>query len=133
MQFFRFTFLKRSWQDDKKPLAKHLAFMASLGRDPQSSQAPPSSAPPQAARGTSNKLLLLLFPEGTLVSKLTRPTSKKYADREGITDCTNLLLPRSTGLLFCLRSLAADVPDLKLVVSAAMETCDVRSDCYCSL
>jgi lysocardiolipin and lysophospholipid acyltransferase len=114
MQFFRFTFLKRNWQSDKKPLAKHLAFMASLGHTESKS---PQAAPPSATRGVANKILLLIYPEGTLVSVLTRPTSKKFADKVGIEDCTNLLLPRSTGLLFCLRSLAADVPDLQLVVS----------------
>lgn len=117
MQFFRFSFLKGNWEKDRKPLAKHLAFMASLGQNIEDAPRTGSSAPRAAIRGLKNKILLLIFPEGTLVSVLTRPKSKQYADKQGIPDCTNLLLPRSTGLLFCLRSLAADVKDLKLVVS----------------
>jgi hypothetical protein len=54
-------------------------------------------------------------PEGTLVSPLTRPPSEAYAKKQGIEDCRHLLLPRSTGLLFCLRSLSPRIPDLKLV------------------
>lgn len=117
MQFFRFIFLKQVWNKDKKTLAEHLAFMASLGQEPATTSSPEAAAPTSAIRGVKNKILLLIFPEGTLVSELTRPKSQAFADKQGIPACTNLLLPRSTGLLFCLRSLAADVPDLKLVVS----------------
>ncbi|KXN89840.1 hypothetical protein AN958_04844 [Leucoagaricus sp. SymC.cos] len=52
---------------------------------------------------------------GTLVSKDTRPVSKKFADKMGIPDMKNILLPRSTGLHYSLRSLAPRVPDLKLL------------------
>ncbi|PWN36298.1 uncharacterized protein FA14DRAFT_53918 [Meira miltonrushii] len=106
MQFYRFIFLQRKWESDKAYLARHLSYLAHLASDKKSDD---------AASGSASKLLLLIFPEGTLVSPLTRPVSKKFADKSGIEDCTNLLLPRSTGLLFSLRSLAADIKDLKLV------------------
>ncbi|KAF7310681.1 Lysocardiolipin acyltransferase [Mycena chlorophos] len=51
----------------------------------------------------------------TLVSKNTRPISKKFADKQGISDMTNILLPRSTGLHYSLRSLSPRIPDLKLI------------------
>ena len=54
-------------------------------------------------------------PEGTLVSPLTRPISQKYAAKASIADCRNELLPRSTGLLFCLRALSPRVPNLRLL------------------
>ncbi|ORY91669.1 acyltransferase-domain-containing protein [Leucosporidium creatinivorum] len=57
---------------------------------------------------------LLLFPEGTLVSRLTRPKSASFAAAQGIPDLTNLLLPRSTGLLYCLRTLSLTMPNLTL-------------------
>ena len=57
----------------------------------------------------------LSVPEGTLVSPLTRPPSEKYAKKMDIPDCRNCLLPRSTGLLFCLRSLSPRVPTLRLL------------------
>jgi 1-acyl-sn-glycerol-3-phosphate acyltransferase len=106
MQFFRFIFLSRKWETDKNYLARQLGYLCHLASDDKGDD---------AARGSASKLLMLLFPEGTLVSPLTRPISKRFADKEGIEDCKNLLLPRSTGLLFSLRTLAADIKDLKLV------------------
>lgn len=106
MQMYRFIFLTRKWDSDKHYLARHLSKIARLASDKV--QTP-------GARGAASKLLLLIFPEGTLVSPLTRPISKKFADKSGIEDCKNMLLPRSTGLLFALRTLAADISDLKLV------------------
>ncbi|KAJ3499649.1 hypothetical protein NLJ89_g10079 [Agrocybe chaxingu] len=96
MQFFKFIFLARSWASDRQQLATDLA---SLGRE---------------AEREGKPLCFLLYPEGTLVSKDTRPRSKKYADKMGITDMKNMLLPRSTGLHYSLRSLAPRIPDLRL-------------------
>lgn len=69
MQFFDFIFLARSWAADKIPLGAQLTRM---GEDAQAKDDP---------------LSLVLFPEGTLVSKDTRPLSKKFADKEGIVRC----------------------------------------------
>lgn len=107
MQFYRFIFLARSWAADKTYLGQHLSFMTARSR--QTSPSGPSSSLP--------KLLLLIFPEGTLISENTQPISRKYAEKNGLEDRTNVLLPRSTGLLFCLRALRREVDDLKLVVS----------------
>lgn len=57
----------------------------------------------------------LSVPEGTLVSPQTRPISAKFAEKTGIKDGVHTLLPRSTGLLFCLRTLAPRVNTLRLV------------------
>ena len=65
MQFFNFIFLARSWASDRLYLAKQLAL---LGQSAQESDTP---------------LTFILYPEGTLVSKDTRPISKKYADKLG--------------------------------------------------
>ncbi|GAA6050014.1 hypothetical protein JCM3770_001914 [Rhodotorula araucariae] len=56
----------------------------------------------------------LLFPEGTLYSPLTRPKSKAFADKEGIPDTTHVLLPRSLGLFYTLRTLRGIFPSLVL-------------------
>jgi len=66
MQFFKFIFLARSWASDRQQLAVDLA---SLGRE---------------AEREGKPLCFILYPEGTLVSKDTRPISKKYADKMGI-------------------------------------------------
>ncbi|CAO1618018.1 unnamed protein product [Sympodiomycopsis kandeliae] len=97
MQYYDFIFLARSWAKDQVTLSHHLSKLADL------------------SHLNSNPLMLLIFPEGTLVSKDTRPLSKKFADKTGITDCVNLLLPRSTGLLYCSRALKRQIEDLKLV------------------
>lgn len=117
MQFFKFIFLARSWASDRVQLASHLSVLG------------------QQAERDDKPLTLILYPEGTLVSKDTRPISKKYADKMGIVgsiadiqhntqtdvyaylqpDMTNTLLPRSTGLHYSLRSLAPRIPTLHLI------------------
>ncbi|KAK2461763.1 hypothetical protein APHAL10511_006226 [Amanita phalloides] len=97
MQFFNFIFLARSWASDKHTLASRLA---TLGKD---------------AERERNPLCFILYPEGTLVSQHTRPISKKFADKMGISDRTNVLLPRSLGLHCTLRSLVPRIPDLTLL------------------
>jgi hypothetical protein len=55
---------------------------------------------------------LLIFPEGTNLSANTRAQSKKFATKTGIQDMRHQLLPRSTGLQFCLQELQDTVPYL---------------------
>ncbi|SCZ98881.1 BZ3500_MvSof-1268-A1-R1_Chr7-1g09304 [Microbotryum saponariae] len=84
---------------------------------------------------------LLLYPEGTLVSALTRPKSEAYARTLGVVssrkqsrtnhrlrrlefirscppflqpDLENLVLPRSAGLLYCMRTALSVLPNLTL-------------------
>ncbi|KAF8313848.1 acyltransferase-domain-containing protein, partial [Clavulina sp. PMI_390] len=97
MQFFRFIFLARNWAKDKGPLGEHIVDVA------------------REAQAADSKLALMIFPEGTLVSKDTRPLSKKYADKVGISDMQHTLLPRSTGLHYILRAMAPSIPDLQLL------------------
>lgn len=73
MQLFQFIFLARSWASDKIGLSTHLA---RLGEHATAHR-------PQEGK-TPDPLNLLIFPEGTLVSRLTRPTSKKFAEKMGI-------------------------------------------------
>lgn len=69
---FNFLFLARSWVHDKAYLHRKLG---QIGKHAEKSDTP---------------LALFIFPEGTLVSKDTRPLSKKYADKMGI---VRLFLP----------------------------------------
>ncbi|KAA1110654.1 hypothetical protein PGT21_028843 [Puccinia graminis f. sp. tritici] len=101
MQMFSFIFLNRSWATDKKDLTIQLDQLADQTYNPTMS--------------SLNKIGLLIFPEGTLVSPLTRPASKKYAEKCGVDDLKHCLLPRSTGSLFCMRALSQKIPDLKLI------------------
>jgi len=115
MQFFNFIFLARSWAADSVYLASRLA---QIGTQNEQDDKP---------------LSLILYPEGTLVSGDTRPISKKYADKLGIVrgqihsalsnhlmmnkkpDLVHTLLPRSTGLHYCLQSLAPRIASLHLI------------------
>lgn len=114
MQLFNFIFLARSWVSDRVQLENHLSRLA------------------KQAEEEDSPFCFILYPEGTLVSENTRPISKKFADKMGIvsescpvnirkfqqgpqTDMRNVLLPRSTGLHYTLRSLASRIPDLCLI------------------
>ncbi|KAM0747438.1 hypothetical protein T439DRAFT_349862 [Meredithblackwellia eburnea MCA 4105] len=88
MQFYRFIFIDKTRTLQKSSL---------------------NDTAKQALRDDS-PFALLLFPEGTLVSRLTRPKSQAFAQAQGVPDPRNLLLPRSAGLLYCLRSL---IPQFK--------------------
>lgn len=101
--------MDRSWATDQKRLSKALA---ELGREAHSADQRESSSLLAKARSS---LWLLIFPEGTITSDEERAKSVRYAEREGIDDLVTMLHPRSTGLLFCLRSLLPHVPDLKLL------------------
>jgi 1-acyl-sn-glycerol-3-phosphate acyltransferase len=87
MQFYQFIFMKRNWELDKPNMAKHL----------------------QKLNKSSSPMWLLLFPEGTNLAPCTRNKSKKWAAKNGIPDMQHQLLPRSTGLRFCLQELRGTV------------------------
>ncbi len=87
MQFSQFIFLKRNWEKDKPRLAAHL----------------------QKLNKPSDPMWLMMFPEGTNLAPSTRESSKKWADKNGYKDMRHQLLPRSTGLHFCLQQLQKTV------------------------
>lgn len=66
MQMFRFIFLARSWASDQAQLDKKLP---KLG---------------QKAEQEDDPFAFVLFPEGTLVSRETRPISRRYAEKIGV-------------------------------------------------
>lgn len=82
MQFFNFIFLARSWASDRLELSRSLSWLA------------------RRAEKEDSPLTFILYPEGTLVSKDTRPISKKYADKLGIVrlrlGCAHARTPRLT-------------------------------------
>lgn len=82
-QFYSFIFLARNWEEDQRTFKKHLAQL-NKPKDP---------------------MWLIIFPEGTNLSSSTREKSKKWAEKNGLQDMKHQLLPRSTGLRFCLNEL----------------------------
>ncbi|KAH9937532.1 uncharacterized protein B0H18DRAFT_971080 [Fomitopsis serialis] len=91
MRFFNFIFLKRSWASDRLHLSSSLSW---LGRRAETQDSP---------------LTFILYPEGTLVSKDTKPLSKKFADKIGISSAS---VDRPH---YSLRSLAPRIPSLQLI------------------
>ncbi|WPH00299.1 acyltransferase-domain-containing protein [Acrodontium crateriforme] len=82
-QFYNFIFLSRKWETDKWRFKRALSHL----KDPK------------------NPMWLLIFPEGTNLSGVTREKSAAWAKKNGIMDMKNQLLPRTTGLKFCLSEL----------------------------
>lgn len=81
-QFFNFIFLTRKWEKDKPQVTRQLE------------------------KFKNNKpMWLLIFPEGTNLAANTRERSRQWAEKSGLKDLKHLLLPRSTGLQFCLQEL----------------------------
>jgi 1-acyl-sn-glycerol-3-phosphate acyltransferase len=87
MQFSQFIFLKRNWEKDKPSMAKAL----------------------QRLNKKANAMWLLLFPEGTNLAPSTRERSSEWAKKTKVKDTEHVLLPRSTGLQFCLQELRGTV------------------------
>lgn len=87
MSLSKFIFLKRDWEQDKAGLAKHL----------------------QSLSKPDEPMWLMFFPEGTNLAPSTREKSKQWAEKNGIKDMQHVLLPRSTGLHFCLLKLRETV------------------------
>jgi lysocardiolipin and lysophospholipid acyltransferase len=93
MMFYGFIFLSRKWATDKGRFHYRLQKLSTTNR-------------PNHPSGTSlDPMWLLLFPEGTNLSDNGRVASKKWADKNNIPDLRHALLPRSTGLGFCLQEL----------------------------
>ena len=87
MSLSKFIFLKRNWEQDKTGLAKHL----------------------HSLNKPEDPMWLMFFPEGTNLAPCTREKSKKWAEQNGYKDFQHVLLPRSTGLHFCLLKLRETV------------------------
>jgi len=97
MMFYGFIFMKRKWTSDKPRLQHRLKKLQTRHGGSMS--------------GTAglDPMWLLLYPEGTNLSANTRKGSVKWAEKQGIPDLVHQLLPRSTGLLFCLQQLQGSV------------------------
>ncbi|KAG0082820.1 hypothetical protein BGZ92_011375, partial [Podila epicladia] len=87
MRFFDFILLKRNdWAHDKRAIEENLDRVNA--KDP---------------------LWLVVFPEGTVVSKGTRKRSSAFAEKAGLIDHRHVLLPRTSGLFVCINKLRGSV------------------------
>ncbi|KAI9818414.1 MAG: Acyl-CoA:lysophosphatidylglycerol acyltransferase 1 [Pycnora praestabilis] len=97
MMFFGFVFMARNWAKDKLRLQHRLQ------------QLKGSHSGPMSGTQTLDPMWLMIFPEGTNLSANTRKRSVKWANKQGIPDFQHQLLPRSTGLQYCLQELKGTV------------------------
>lgn len=97
MIFYGFIFMARAWLKDKPRLQHRLQKLKTRHRGPMTG---PQSLDP---------MWLLIFPEGTNLSMNGRAASAKWSDKSGIKDMQHQLLPRTTGLQFCLSELRGTV------------------------
>lgn len=86
MQMCQFIFLKRNWEKDRPHFSQHMQKL-----------------------NNNDPMWLLLFPEGTNLAPDTRERSAAWAEKNGIADMKHQLLPRATGLQFCLQELRQTV------------------------
>ena len=93
MMFYGFIFMARNWARDKPRLRHRLQKLKSRHKGPL-----------PGSQGL-DPMWLMIFPEGTNLSANTRRKSKIWAEKQGMQDLQHQLLPRSTGLLYCLQEL----------------------------
>lgn len=93
MMFYGFIFMSRKMATDRPRLAHRLKQLKTRHSGPMS--------------GTEglDPMWLLIFPEGTNASDNGRRKSSQWAEKIGIKDMEHQLLPRSTGMFFCLNEL----------------------------
>ena len=97
MMFYGFVFMARNWAKDKSRLQHRLGKLKGKHSGPLSGSQ------------VLDPMWLMIFPEGTNLSANTRRRSAKWAEKQGIEDLRHQLLPRSTGLQFCLSELKGTV------------------------
>lgn len=99
MMFYGFIFLSRKWATDKERFQYRLKKLSTR------QEAAVTGANPKGL----NPMWLLIFPEGTNLSSNGRIASAKWASKNAIPDLRHALLPRSTGLSYCLQELRSTV------------------------
>lgn len=102
MQFYSFIFMARKWSADQERMRYRLQKLKAKRKDPTGRF---------AGKGSSrlDPMWLLIFPEGTNLSRNTRAGSQRWSEKIGIPDTKHTILPRSTGLQFCLQELGDTV------------------------
>lgn len=100
MMFFGFIFMARKWSQDQQRMSYRLKKLST----PR-----PTSGTIQASNSNLDPMWLMIFPEGTNLSANTRASSVKFSAKSGVPDMKHQLLPRSTGLQFCLQQLGTTV------------------------
>ena len=105
MMFYGFVFMARRWNKDQDRLRYRLRMLNTQHAAPTST----STLADSQGADQLDPMWLLIFPEGTNLSGNTRNLSAKYAAKAGMQNLKHQILPRSTGLQFCLQELKGTV------------------------
>lgn len=97
MMYYGFVFMTRKWASDQPRMKHRLEKLKTRHKGPLSGSA------------GLDPMWMLIYPEGTNLSGNTRKGSVRWSERSGIPDMKHQLLPRSTGLYFCLQQLRGTV------------------------
>ncbi|KAM0354291.1 hypothetical protein ACHAPU_001335 [Fusarium lateritium] len=92
MKFYGFIFMSRKMASDQPRLAYRLKKLKQRKVDPN-------------GKSYMDPMWLLLFPEGTNLSNNGRRKSAGWAAKNDLKDPEHLLIPRSTGMFYCLNEL----------------------------
>ncbi|KAI5468056.1 acyltransferase-domain-containing protein [Mariannaea sp. PMI_226] len=96
MMFYGFIFMSRKMATDQPRLAYRLQKLQQPKTDP-------------LGKKYFDPMWLLLFPEGTNLSGNGRRKSSNWAAKSGLKDHDHVMIPRSTGMYFCLTELKGTV------------------------
>lgn len=97
MMFYGFVFMARKWLSDKPRLQHRLEKLKTR------------HAGSKSGHSQFDPMWLLIFPEGTNLSLNTKRRSDEYGQKQGYHPFKHEILPRSTGLFFCLQQLRGTV------------------------
>jgi 1-acyl-sn-glycerol-3-phosphate acyltransferase len=97
MMFYGFIFMARKWESDKPRLQHRLEKLKTRVSGSKSS------------KSQFDPMWLMIFPEGTNLSLNTKRRSDEFGKKQGYDSFNHMILPRSTGLFFCLQQLRGTV------------------------
>lgn len=96
MMFYGFIFMSRKMAVDQPRMAHRLRKLKTTHVSP-------------TGKTYLDPMWLLLFPEGTNLSDNGRVKSAQWAGKSGVKDMEHVLLPRVSGIYFCLSELKGTV------------------------
>lgn len=116
MTNYKFIFMNRKWEQDRINLSNKLHEIdldargvgIIAGNSPTTKTEEGLNIWDEAKvekKGEQWPYWLMLFPEGTNLSAGTRARNKAFAEKSGLSPFKHVLLPRTTGLKFCLQKL----------------------------
>ncbi|KAF2160751.1 hypothetical protein M409DRAFT_70280 [Zasmidium cellare ATCC 36951] len=100
MQLYGFVFMARNWAADQSRMRERLEKLKTRSSGPMSGQ---------NGKRQLDPMWLLIYPEGTNLSRNTREESAEFSAKSGKADYKHQIIPRTKGLQLCLQELRDSV------------------------